>query len=104
MLSRLLGGGEAAGAEGDGEGGEDRMVDIPLSIRGTMSDPRVGVDERAFAGALQNLLGGGDGGGRGLLRGLLGGGGEEDTTDTDGGGLLDRLMGGSKKDTADGGG
>lgn len=81
--------------------GSDEMVDVPLSIGGTMSDPSVRVDEGAFGRSLQSLLQSEDGA-RGLLRGLLGGG-EKDTADG-GGGLLQRLMGGAKKDTTDGGG
>lgn len=91
LLGRFLG--QAAGS--------DEMVDVPLSIGGTMSDPSVRVDERAFGRSLQSLLQSEDGA-RGLLRGLLGGGDDEE--DEGGGGLLERLMGGGKKDTTDGGG
>lgn len=90
LLSRLLG----------GAAGEDDIIDVPLTVRGTMSDPAVTVDERVFAKELQKLLQQ-KGVGSDLLRNLFGG---EEEEEEGGGGLLDRLLKGAKKDTTGGGG
>lgn len=93
LVSRILG----------GAAGRDEVIDVPVSVTGTMSDPKIGVDQRAFAAGLKRLLGGQEG--RGLLQRILGGGQDEDDEDGGGGGLLEEILGGGDDgDDEDGGG